>query len=125
MEDAARDVQADAITHVPLHRRRLRERGYDQSALLARSIARVGTRRHDHRALKRIRPTAQQASLHAEARRSNVAGAFESTRSWNGETIILVDDVSTTGATLDAAASALRKAGAGSVIGLVFAQRLG
>lgn len=125
MAEAARDVETDFVVHVPLHRSRLRERGYDQSALLARSIARAGARRHHARALRRIRPTAQQASLDADARRSNVAGAFQSTRAWNGETIILVDDVSTTGATLDAAASALRKAGAGGVIGLVFAHRLG
>ena len=121
MAQAASDVHAECLVHVPLHRSRLRERGYDQSALLARSIARALGSPHRGNALKRTRATVQQATLNAEQRRTNVQDAFMSVCSWNGETVLLVDDVSTTGATLDSAGSALKRAGAGSVIGLVFA----
>jgi ComF family protein len=121
MAEVSRDVDADLIVPVPLHRTRLRERGYDQSALLARSVAKSLTRPYRPSALRRRRPTRQQASLPAHERRSNVAGAFESSDTWHGEAILLLDDVTTTGATLDAAASALRQVGAGQITGLVFA----
>jgi len=121
MAEASKDVDVDVIVPVPLHRIRLRERGYDQSALLARSVARSLSRPSRPKALRRCRPTLQQASLPAHERRSNVAGAFEPRDKWSGEAILLVDDVTTTGATLDAAAAALRKAGAGQITGLVFA----
>lgn len=121
MSSAVRDVEVDGVAHVPLHRTRLRERGYDQSARLARSVARTLGLPYYPRALTRVRPTRQQATLDAADRLANVAGAFESSRRWTGDAILLVDDVSTTGATIQAAAEALREAGAGPVVGLVFA----
>lgn len=123
MAQLPHDVPVDIVTHVPLHRARRRERGYDQSALLARHAARA----LGHRAqptLIRTRRTEQQALLARDARRENVRGAFQSNRIWEGETFLLIDDVATTGTTLGAAAEALRTAGAGSVVGLVFAHAL-
>lgn len=111
----------DLVAHVPLHRRRRRERGYDQSALLAKVIARNLMLPFESKVLKRTRPTEQQAALATVDRRSNVQGAFQATCRLDGRSVLLVDDVSTTGATIDAAARALREAGAGSVTGLVFA----
>lgn len=111
----------DLVVPVPLHASRRRERGYDQSALLAGRVARELGLPHAPRALTRTRRTEQQATLQADRRRANVAGAFVS-RPWRGEAILLVDDVATTGATIDAAARALKEAGAGKVMGLVFAQ---
>jgi ComF family protein len=121
MAEASKGADVDVIVPVPLHRIRLRERGYDQSALLARSVAKSLARPCRPNALRRCRPTLQQSSLPAHERRSNVAGAFEPRDTWNGEAILLLDDVTTTGATLDAAAAALRRAGAGQITGLVFA----
>lgn len=114
----------DVVVPVPLHRSRRRERGYDQSALLARHVARELDLPHLLSALSRTRPTAQQATLHADRRRANVEGAFASQRRWQGEAVLLVDDVTTTGATIDAAAHALKEAGAGPITGLVFARAL-
>lgn len=120
MAQLAREHPVDVVTHVPLHRARRRERGYDQSALLARHVARaLGGR--PQTALVRARRTEQQALLARDARRQNVSGAFRSKREWHGESFLLIDDVATTGTTLGAAAEALRIAGAGTIIGLVFA----
>jgi ComF family protein len=120
---AARVVgeEPNVVIPVPLHPARRRERGYDQSVLLARHIARVlNVPCYDH-ALRRSRRTEQQATLESAARRRNVAGAFETRRPLTGASILLVDDVLTTGATLEAAAEVLRASGAESIIGLVFA----
>ena len=122
MADAAGDVQADVIVPVPLHPSRQRERGFDQAVLLARRAA------HDLRVpiqpdgLKRIRKTSQQSNLDALRRRENVEGAFAANRHFHGERVLLVDDVMTTGSTLTAASKALKQAGSGPVVGLVFAR---
>lgn len=120
MAQLGREHPVDIVTHVPLHRARRRERGYDQSALLARHIARALGHRPQS-TLIRTRRTEQQALLSREARPQNVSGAFRANREWDGETFVLIDDVATTGATLGSATEALRAAGAGAVIGLVFA----
>jgi ComF family protein len=125
MASAAREeVDCQLVTHVPLHPSRRRERGYDQSSKLAASAAQALKLAHRSNLLRRTRKTRQQVSLDREERISNVRGAFQATQSLNQESILLVDDVSTTGATLSAAASALRQAGAGPIIGLVFARAL-
>jgi ComF family protein len=100
------------VVPVPLHVSRLRERGYDQAVLLAAALARVAGLPLRARALARVRPTASQAHLDAAARRANLAAAFAATKPCAGATIVLVDDVLTTGATADACARALRAAGA-------------
>jgi ComF family protein len=114
----------DIVVPVPLFGRRQRVRGYNQSALLAREVARLRGLPVVESGLKRRRDTPPQArSLDAEARRRNVAGAFIGERRWvEGRRVLLIDDVTTTGATLDACAQALRQADAASVWALTFAR---
>ncbi len=100
---------------VPLHSSRERERGYNQSALIARTLVRAGFGRLAEKDLKRTRATPSQTALDREARRENVVGAFVSRPTVNGARIWLVDDVVTTGATVNACADALMAAGAASV----------
>lgn len=100
----------DAFVPVPLHRARLVERGYNQSALLARALARATGASFVPRLLERTRRTEQQARLGREERRDNVADAFVVRRSWTRGRVILVDDVVTTGATALACISALQRA---------------
>ena len=100
---------ADVAVPVPLHRSRRRERGFDQAADLARHVGLPVVH-----ALRRLRPTAVQASLPAARRHANVRDAFalEQRRvSLDGRIVVLIDDVSTTGATLEACARALGEAG--------------
>lgn len=118
-----RDQTFDAIVPVPLHWRRRWQRGFNQSALLARAIARrYGVPVRD--ALRRKRATATQAGLTNSRRRLNVAGAFVvgSKRDVAGCRILLVDDVMTTGATASACAAALKRAGARHVALLTLAR---
>jgi len=98
---------------VPLHRSRHRRRGFNQSTDLARHLGLPVVH-----ALRRVRATAAQADLPAAQRHRNVRGAFAACRSGRalaGATVLLVDDVSTTGATLDACARALKAAGVAEV----------
>ncbi len=108
--------EIDAVVAIPLGKQRLRERGYNQAALVAFPLALgldVPFLRH---ALSRTRETRSQVGLSAEERRQNVAGAFKAAgERVQGKTVLLVDDVMTTGATLDAAAQALLAAGAARV----------
>jgi ComF family protein len=105
----------DLAVPVPLHLRRLRERGYNQSADLARFAARALALPVDARALERLRATEVQSRLPASARATNVEGAFRAARALQGLRVALVDDVLTTGSTAAAAAAALRAAGADGV----------
>jgi competence protein ComFC len=117
-------MEADLLVPVPLYGRRRRVRGYNQSALLTRELGRICGLPADERALSRRRDTLPQArSADAEARRRNVADAFSAERARvEGQRILVIDDVMTTGATLDACAHALRQAGATSVWALTFAR---
>lgn len=101
----------DAVVPVPLHRRRLLARGYDQTLLLATGAGRRHRCRVLPRGLSRTRSTPPQSRLAAHERASNVRGAFSAARV-AGLAILLVDDVVTTGATLDACREALLRAGA-------------
>ena len=106
---------ADWIIPVPLHPFRRRQRGYNQSLLLAQHLSRTTGIPLQPRALTRIRNTPSQTQrTHAE-RPSNVRDAFLAGRGLQGSHILLVDDVITTGSTLDACALALRMAGAAGV----------
>ncbi|HMP88996.1 MAG TPA: ComF family protein [Kiritimatiellia bacterium] len=105
----------DVITAVPLHPVKRRERGYNQSWLLAKSLAGLLNKpicRPD--SLKRTRPTPSQTRLTAGKRLTNVLGAFNvnDPRAWMGKRVLLIDDVMTTGATASACATVLREAGA-------------
>lgn len=115
-------LAADVLMPVPLHARRLTERGYNQSALLARGLAQALAMPVDERTLIRRRHTRQQVGLGPEERRANVADAFVCRGAVRGQRIILVDDVCTTGATLEACAAALADAGAASVQGYTLAR---
>ncbi len=105
------------VVPVPLHLARLRARGYNQATLLARGLARRRRLAFAPRLLERCRATVEHATLGAAARRANVQGAFRVRpgSAVAGRTVILVDDVLTTGATADACARVLRAAGARAV----------
>lgn len=109
-------LPVDLILPVPLHARRRRERGYNQSEYLVRELCRHLDWATDYDALARIRHTRPQLGLTAAERRVNVRDAFAADPSRvAGKRVLLVDDVCTTGSTLTAAAIALQKAGAESV----------
>lgn len=107
----------DAVFPVPLHPNRQRTRGYNQAALLARALARRLGRRCDEKSLARIRDTPKQSLLGRDERLQNLKGAFSAVRPSfvRGRTILLIDDVTTTGSTLAAAAEPLRDAGAARI----------
>lgn len=115
-EPAVRSVlhEATVLVPVPLHPRRLAERGFNQAALLARAVAEAWgvPVRED---LRRERDTPPQTGRSAAARRSNVARAFAAVHPFHGDVVVLVDDVVTTGATARACARALLAAGAHEV----------
>jgi ComF family protein len=110
------------VVSVPLARGRRIERGYDQAALLADELARAAGGRRGRGLLRRVRETPPQVGRAREERARNVAGAFEASGDVAGRDVALVDDVVTTGATADAAASALRRAGARSVVVVALAR---
>jgi ComF family protein len=118
----------DAIIPVPLHAYRLWGRRFNQSAELARAIARLSGKPYLAASLIRTKRTAQQVGLGAQAREDNVRGAFAVTEAGKtavfGKRVVLVDDVYTTGATVSAATRALKKAGAGDVTVLTFARAM-
>jgi len=116
-------LRADWSVPVPLHSARQRDRGYNQSALLARRLSDRIYIPAIENGLKRIRVTAVQMELNAAQRRQNVAGAFECTdRRVKDQRVCIIDDVCTTGATLDACAEALYQAGAAAVFALTLAR---
>ena len=108
----------DVVIPVPLHAVRQRARSFNQSALLAETLAQRMDRRCDTRSLVRTRETASQTKLNAAQRRENIAGAFRVARpEWVAQRcVLLVDDVMTTGATLDECARALKRAAARTVL---------
>jgi ComF family protein len=110
-------VAFDAVTYVPLHPRKERERRYNQSALLARGLAASIGVPVLPRCLARVRPTPTQTGLSAAERDRNVRGAFRAERKeWiDGRMLLLVDDVMTTGATVGECSRVLKEAGAAGV----------
>jgi ComF family protein len=128
MANAGRPLLADtdALVPVPLHWRRQWARRFNQSALLAEVIAKASSRTVAHGALKRVKATPQQVGLDKAARAQNVQGAFrvpaEGKAAIAGRKLVLVDDVLTSGATIDACARALLRGGAASVDVVVFAR---
>lgn len=119
-------ADADALVPVPLHWRRLWSRRFNQSASLALAIGRNAGLPVIDAALKRVRATPQQVGLSKSERASNVQGAFrvspDGKAAIAGKRLVLVDDVLTSGATVEACAKALLRAGAAHVDVLVFAR---
>jgi ComF family protein len=118
---------ADVIVPVPLHRRRLWSRRYNQAALLARALAKATGKSFDPLSLIRIRRTPSQGEMpSAKARRRNVRSAFKVVPALaaavRDSNILLIDDVLTTGATVDACARALKRSGAKTVNVLTIAR---
>ena len=111
----------DAVVPVPLHQERRRERGYNQSELLARHFCAAAGIPLQPDWLQRARITRPQVGLNAQERRANVDDAFQASQQARGHTLLLVDDVYTTGATLRACAMAALDAGAHAVYGLTLA----
>lgn len=103
------------VVPVPLHRWRLWGRGFNQSALVARELARRWGLRSEVAALRRVKRTRPLKGLNHRQRRKAVSGAFKSASDVSGRTVILVDDVLTSGSTAEACARALQRAGAGRV----------
>ncbi|MGE5138685.1 MAG: ComF family protein [Rudaea sp.] len=115
-------IEADVIAAVPLAPARQRERGYNQAELLARALA-TSTRHPYVQGLYRTRETADQVGKNAAERHANVRGAFRADAgAFRKKCVLLIDDVCTTGATLDACAVALQAQGVEKVYGLTVAR---
>jgi ComF family protein len=114
----------DFVVPMPLSRARLRGRGFNQAVEIARPLARRAGRPVELALLVRSRDTPPQFDLPWSERQKNVRGAFSASRALPGATVVVVDDVMTTGATLDEAARALKAAGASRVVNWVVARTL-
>lgn len=120
---AQNDWPIELVIPVPLGVARRKERGYNQASLLALPLAYRRKLRYAPKALFRSRETQSQVDLNREERRLNVQGAFTARGPIvGGRCVLVVDDVTTSGATLDACAEALYQAGAKAVYGLTLAQ---
>ncbi len=112
----------DVIIPVPLHSSRLRSRGFNQSWEIARQLSRISGIKASHKFCQRIKKTPLQTGLKASERKRNLRQAFSITENVRDLHICIVDDVMTTGSTLEAIASELKSAGAERVSGLVVAR---
>jgi ComF family protein len=119
-------LPGDVLVPVPIHKKRMRERGYNQSSLLARELAHLTSIPCEESCLERLTYIAPQAKLASAAeRQQNTAGAFTCNDDrLKRKQVILIDDVSTSGATMNACAAALKAAGAAAVHGLTLALEL-
>ncbi|TCJ18170.1 ComF family protein [Parasulfuritortus cantonensis] len=118
----APSARPDLIVAMPLHPHRLRERGYNQAALLAGHLARRLALPFAATACRRLRDTPPQVDLPVKARRRNLRGAFDCTMDLAGRHVALVDDVMTSGASLDELARVVKRAGAAEVSAWVVAR---
>jgi ComF family protein len=123
------ELDSAIVAPVPLHPSRRRERGFNQAELLARGLVRSLRKEESGLrlvagTLRRIRATVPQVGLSVRARRENVSGVFSVGRPEDvrNRTVVVVDDVMTTGATLSACAAALKRAGAARVLALSLAR---
>ena len=121
-KEMLRSWRADALVPVPVHRKRLLKRGYNQAEELAKGLSRTVRLPVFADALVRTRETAAMKELTPRERRKNLAGAFSSGRgSVRGKRAVLIDDIYTTGATIDVCASYLKQQGAEAVFFMTLA----
>ena len=118
------ELSPELIIHVPLHVKRLKERGYDQAYILSEGIGRHINIRVSYKNLIRTRYTTPQVDLNGIERMKNVKGAFLITdpSELKDKSILLIDDVFTTGATIKECVKVIKRAGAGKVYVLTFAR---
>jgi ComF family protein len=119
--------RATVIVPVPLHSQRERERGFNQAVVLARELARrINLPVVENCLLRVVQTERHRAGMDARSRRESVEGAFAviASRLFEGESVLLIDDVLTTGATISACAEALKNAGAREVLALTLARSL-
>ena len=114
--------EVELVTWVPLSRKRLRRRGYDQAKLLAEEVARLAGLPCEQTLEKVRNNPAQSGTSGSEERQKNVQGVYRTVTSFAGEHVLLIDDIVTTGATLSEAAGMLLGAGAEEVSGLTLAR---
>lgn len=122
LQNSLDDFRPDLLLPVPLYVGRLRQRSYNQALLLAKSLGRSCLLPVESRLLLRIRPTPPQIGLKAAQRRRNLRGAFALSRPLQGERVLLVDDVMTTGATARECSRTLIDGGASEVAVVVLAR---
>ena len=116
-------ISGQVLAPVPLHPRRLRSRGYNQAYLLAKEAGKLLDIPVRDDLVRRAKDSPPQVEARSsDQRRANVAGSFESSAGVEGLSILLIDDVATTGSTLSACAASLKEAGAASVWGVVLAR---
>ena len=120
------DYPADVMIPVPLHIRRLRERGFNQVLILVKELNKRFGIPYGERVLRKVKDTPVQSALKKKERRKNLRGAFEvqDQAAIEGKAVVLVDDVYTTGATVNECSRALLKAGAARVAVLTVARAL-
>ncbi len=112
LSDTILDIDYDIVTAVPLHPIRFRERGYNQSSAIARHFASVTGRKFRDNLIIRTKYTQSQTKLNKQDRIKNVGDAFRVTADLSGGRILIIDDVITTGSTLNSCASDIKRAGA-------------
>jgi len=118
------DLHNPLIVAMPLHNARLAERGFNQALEIAKHVTEFAGGKLLHSAVHKHRETLIQSELPLEARAKNVRNAFRCAEAFDGNAVVVVDDVMTTGATLNELARILKRAGAGQVINLVVARTL-
>tara|TARA_B100001079_G_scaffold189774_2_gene163706 strand:+ start:3204 stop:3809 length:606 start_codon:yes stop_codon:yes gene_type:complete len=108
----------DVLTAVPLHRVKFRDRGYNQAEWISKGVADIWQIPFSKQILKRKRFTISQTTLNQEERKANMADAFRVYGNVENKSIVIIDDVLTTGSTMSACATSLKKAGAAHVFAL-------
>jgi competence protein ComFC len=117
--------KVDLIVPVPLGNKRLKQRGYNQAALLAKPIALAHAINYSSKALLRVKDTPSQVGLTINQRRQNVFGAFwANAETIRGRSVLIIDDVTTTGATIESCAQALKESGALEIFALTLARAI-
>ncbi len=118
--------QIDLITAVPLNKKRQKERGYNQAEILAKPVAMKMGISYSSKVIQRIKHTNSQVGLSIQERQNNVADAFLATPALvKSKNVLIIDDVATTGSTMDACAKALIEAGTRTVFALALAKTVG